>query len=123
MLKPVRSKADLIALALPHAPSAACARALREGRVVCWGAFAFTHSFGWVLEATGQKTIWRLAVLANEAARQYTVKILSEIPWVGWSGTSQGLPNTTNGDNPELSAHYRRKAVENERASQETHFV
>ncbi len=122
-MRVVRDKADLIALALPSAPSAACGRAIREGRAILWGVFAFTNQFGWILEIPGRVRRWIVAIEVDEIDREYKVRWLNRIPWVGWSGLASGEPSMTNGDNPVLAAYFRDQEKNNGLATAETYPI
>jgi hypothetical protein len=132
-LKPIRDKADLIAIALPHVPSAACGRAIREGRVELLGVFLphkclymerrppGPHSY--IIAITSQHgKKWHLVIRPEFDAGRYEVLQTEQIRWEDWYGVA-GRPSMVNGDYPEVYAGLRLEANNHATAAAETHFV
>jgi hypothetical protein len=75
-MKPLRTTADLIALAAANAPSAACAQSLLErGASVLSGINSGQGFPGWFIECESRAgKRWRMGVFVNEALRRYEVE-------------------------------------------------
>lgn len=108
MHKPLRSREDILDFAARHAPSNACARAIREDRVV----ITAPNNNGWhlaIVSKTGGK--WFLHVTGNEVTRKYRV-IHDRTAATPEPETSTGLCGHADGETP---VHDRRVQVDQDR--------
>lgn len=94
-MKIVRSRSDLMELVARLAPTNACARAVREGRVVNHGAFLTEFGKGWVLTAHSQSRKWVILVYRGGGCGWCMASLIS-IPWEKYIG-GNGIYG---GDNP-----------------------
>lgn len=73
-MKPLRTKEDILEFAAVHAPTKACASAIREGRVHY---SPFSDQPAWMLCVESKnKRRWVLIVRCNEETRSYRVEHL-----------------------------------------------
>lgn len=105
----LRTRDDLIALIVDHAPTTACETAIRENRVTVLGGFNPVEGFpGWIMVILSRfNKEWIVAVLADEPNQKYLVKWIDKVPYENWIGVSCGRPSLINGDRPRETAYKR----------------
>ena len=110
--RPLRTRDELLELVAQHAPTKACATAMREDRAIVLGGFNPVEDFpGWVVRITSRRDReWIVAVECDEVAYKFKVLHLTTVPWANWAGRSTGLNPLIDGDSPNQSAFMRMKA-------------
>lgn len=109
-MRPISTRADILAVAAQAAPSKACATAISENRATVLG--GFTPAGGLpcfvvvVISKFGRQ--WILAVEVDEAAHRYRPKVLDAVPWIAWDGRIGGK-RLIDGDVPIEAAMKRMK--------------
>lgn len=96
----------------------AITRALYEGQVEFFGGFNLippTKHPGWILRITSARgRTWYVAVICYD--RRYGIRILRDVPWGNWIGSSaKNLTVLMGGDNPSEYWELRRIWNENKR--------
>lgn len=100
-MKIIRTREDLLAVALDFAPTNACMTAIRQDRVLVLGAFKFPDGFsGWVLEVRTVDHLWIIQIVGDEGTRTYRASYPKDVPWEGYIGTPGGPSGIINGDDP-----------------------
>jgi hypothetical protein len=114
-MKPLRSKDDLTALAARHAPTKACASAMKENRAVVLGGFTAPGTLPcYIVRVTSRHgRVWDICVECDEQARSYRVRVLDQVPWQHWAGRSDGKHPLIDGDMPVVAAYMRMQARRN----------
>jgi hypothetical protein len=114
------TREDLTDVAARHAPTNACATAMRQQRAVVLGGFATPGTLPcWIVRVDSKRgKQWFIAVDCDEANVKYGVRYLEsdEVPWEDWIGKSTGRRILIDGDEPVLSAYKRCQAVRRIRA-------
>ena len=73
-MKPLRTRDDILEFAAAHAPSKACATAIKERRVIV---AARPDVIGWFVHVESVRgREWRLLVRCNEETRNYSLEWL-----------------------------------------------
>lgn len=111
-MKPIRSRDELTALVARHAPTNACASAMREKRAVVLGGFAAPGTFPcWIVRVESKRgTIWYVAVDVDEENYRMRIRYLGSVPWQNWIGSSTGSRPLIDGDEPAKYAFLRMQA-------------
>lgn len=81
MHKPLRSREDILDFAARHAPSNACARAIRENRVSLDWICPIDSVIIWVLDITSRfGRVWRLQIRGDDSTREYRIEDVTPTP-------------------------------------------
>jgi len=113
--RPVRTKSDLGALLPAAAPTAACEKAIAEGRFIVLGGFTPPGAFPqWVARVESPfGRSWYVGIAVDEAARRYvpvSYHADNSLPWANWDGDSKGTRVLIDGEEPVKSAMKRMEA-------------
>lgn len=121
-LLPIRTRVDLTVVMANYAPTAACGKAIGEGRFTILGGFASPESLPcWIARVVckhGQTH--NIRVSCCEKRRIYRIDFPKFIPWADWIGTRGGKRPLIDGDNPKRGAFERMKAISNGRKAETT---
>lgn len=113
-MKPLRSRHDLLALIVQHAPTNACLRAATEGRATLYGAFTVPGQLPCYIVRVIAKynQSWTIRIEVDEKWRRYPVQVIDEleVPWVHWAGSRSGKRELVDGDHSEVWAFKRMAA-------------
>ena len=105
----IRTRNDLIKYVTDHAPYRAIERALLEGEVENFGAFAKLKLYsypGWIIRVRSRACkVWLLAI-----DRDGKVSVIEEVMWKYWMGNYNPNNNLYAGDNPEQYKKERENA-------------
>lgn len=115
-MRPLHSRADLIALAAQAAPSKACVRAISEDRATSLGGFTPAGGLPCFVVQVRSKhgRQWFITIEVDEAAHRYLVRTLDAVPWSAWDGRIGGK-RLIDGDVPTEAAFKRMKAKKERR--------
>lgn len=107
---PLRIRADLLDIIVDYAPSAACARAIREDRATILGGFTAPGGLPRVLVRVTSRhgRVWYIGVEIDEDQYQYRIVRPTQINWAQWCGQEAGHHPVFDGDEPQLYAQRRR---------------
>ena len=96
----IRTRNDLIKYVIDHAPYKAIERALLEGKVENFGAFAelYINSYpGWIIRVASRACkVWLLAI-----DQEGKINVIEEVVWGFWMGDMNPNRKLYAGDNPE----------------------
>jgi len=112
--KPIRTRAELLAILALKAPLASQRRAIAEDRSILLGGFTPPEELPFYLVQInsyhGQK--WFAALVLDEANYRMRIRWYDEadIPWQHWNGVPGGEPSLNNGDYPIAVSYKRMKA-------------
>jgi hypothetical protein len=100
----IRTKADLLRIALAIAPSRACARAIQGGEAEVLGGFSSIPPYdlpGWIVRVTSRHgRTWILCMLADETQHRVVGREADEVPWENWVGHANRSWSPYDGDRP-----------------------
>lgn len=87
-MKPIRTREDLLALAIANAPTKACARVIRERGATILGGFNPVQDHpGWILQVhSPYGKSWIIGIEVIEHARKHRVLVLDAVPWPNRTG-------------------------------------
>lgn len=108
MLRPLRTRNELMELAIRFATSKACETAIKEDRCLNLGGFNFKPDlYGWIVRVIGKYgSVWNIAIIADAVGDRYRGRFLERVPWRKWAG-SIGGKSLRDGDTPATAAFNR----------------
>jgi len=111
--KPLRSRDDLLALVTPHAPSAACKRAILEDRILVLGSFIAPGGFPQlVVSVTSYHgRTWFIGLEIDEEEYEFRILYPKSITWSQWTGGRYRKNEAYDGDYPNTFAKWRDDGV------------
>lgn len=119
-MRPIYSREELTDVVARHAPTKACATAMRENRATVLGGFKSPECLPcWIVRVKAKYgREWIIAVECDEQARRYSVKILDAVPWEHWIGSTSGRRPLIDGDDPCFADQQRAIALRRKHAAQ-----
>ena len=112
----LHSRDDLIDVIRGRCILTSCNRAIDSGVVSVLGGFAPSERISkaphWVVQIRSRNNrVWILSV--KPRVEGYSIRQISYVPWLYWSGDGAGEPGVYNGDDPAYCNRMKLTAMEN----------
>lgn len=111
-MKVIRTRSDLLQLALDFAPTNACMTAIRKGGATVLGGFNSAEGHeGWIVQVdTPSGRTWLMFIYGDELQRKFRRRLIADVPWEDWIGDPKGT-RLIDGEDPVQFAANRMQAI------------